>query len=341
MMNFLVIGKFYTEGFAEHIAETLTDMGHVVYKYEPGRKYMSSNNKYIATALKVMAGLKELYMESPTYQKMEEYKLRDFCKNKGIDIAIVCHDFLTPTQVGALKEFCKKVVLWFPDAIVNLKKAMCIVSSFDFLFFKDKYIIDILKKEYGITQAYYLPECANIKYLKPITLSSEEKKKYSCDIGFAGNLHSFRVSLLRQLKDYDVKVWGNRVPFWMDTTGIDRMIMNYFVANEDKAKAFLGAKININSLHPGEIAGVNVRTFEIAACGAFQICNYRTVLSELYIPDDEIVTYFNIEELKEKIDYYLNNRDKCEEIGRRAFLRTVGQHTYQHRLNTIISHCNI
>jgi len=37
-MNILVIGKFYTEGFALHIAETLTGMGHAVKRYEPGFK---------------------------------------------------------------------------------------------------------------------------------------------------------------------------------------------------------------------------------------------------------------------------------------------------------------
>ena len=35
-MNILVIGKFYTEGFALHIAETLVGMGHSVRRFEPG-----------------------------------------------------------------------------------------------------------------------------------------------------------------------------------------------------------------------------------------------------------------------------------------------------------------
>ena len=35
-MNILVIGKFYIEGFALHIAETLVGMRHTVYRWEPG-----------------------------------------------------------------------------------------------------------------------------------------------------------------------------------------------------------------------------------------------------------------------------------------------------------------
>ena len=35
-MNILVIGKFYSEGFALHILETLVKMGHDVKRFEPG-----------------------------------------------------------------------------------------------------------------------------------------------------------------------------------------------------------------------------------------------------------------------------------------------------------------
>lgn len=35
-MDILVIGKFYTEGFALHSAETLAAIGHTVVRFEPG-----------------------------------------------------------------------------------------------------------------------------------------------------------------------------------------------------------------------------------------------------------------------------------------------------------------
>ena len=37
-MSIHVIGKFYTEGFALHISETLSAMGHAVRRFEPGYK---------------------------------------------------------------------------------------------------------------------------------------------------------------------------------------------------------------------------------------------------------------------------------------------------------------
>ena len=43
-MNILVIGKYYTEGFALHIAETLTAMGHETSRFEAGLKNSHTNN---------------------------------------------------------------------------------------------------------------------------------------------------------------------------------------------------------------------------------------------------------------------------------------------------------
>ncbi len=37
-MNILLIGKFNVEEFAQHISETLTKLGHKVFKYEAGPK---------------------------------------------------------------------------------------------------------------------------------------------------------------------------------------------------------------------------------------------------------------------------------------------------------------
>lgn len=36
-MNILVIGKFYTKGFALHIAEITRTIGHFVRRFEPGQ----------------------------------------------------------------------------------------------------------------------------------------------------------------------------------------------------------------------------------------------------------------------------------------------------------------
>jgi spore maturation protein CgeB len=59
-------------------------------------------------------------------------------------------------------------------------------------------------------------------------------------------------------------------------------------------------------MHLAEIDGVNKRTFEIPACGGFQIITHNDAVSELFEISKEIVTYKNFDDLKTKINYYLD-----------------------------------
>jgi spore maturation protein CgeB len=236
-----------------------------------------------------------------------------------------------------LKErFEAQIVLWFPDAISNFRKAMFLNAKYDILFFKDLQIVKTLRNEYNLN-AYYLPECCNPKYHKKVSLSKEDVAKYECDITTAGNMHTARAALFKNLGNYNVKIWGNPAPLWMDTEGLESMIQNQFVSNEVKSKAFLASKIVLNNFYPSEIQSANARLFEVAATGSFQICSHRDALSELYEIDKEIITYKTLDELFFKIDFYLNKNQLRNEIAERAYNRTIIEHTYQIRLTKLLT----
>jgi spore maturation protein CgeB len=103
----------------------------------------------------------------------------------------------------------------------------------------------------------------------------------------------------------------------------------------EKAKAFLAAKIVLNTLHYAEIEGVNCRVFETAGCGAFQITDWKPALLDLFEPDREIVTFRTRAELKDKVDYYLQHPDQRERIARAGHIRAHRDHTYAQRLSWI------
>lgn len=77
---------------------------------------------------------------------------------------------------------------------------------------------------------------------------------------------------------------------------------------------------------------VNPRTFEIAACGAFQLSDERADLSSLYAPGEEMITYSSPEDFLAKVEYYLRNPEQRSEIALRAMQRTLRDHTYEARL---------
>ena len=108
------------------------------------------------------------------------------------------------------------------------------------------------------------------------------------------------------------------------------------VLNEDKARAFLGAKIVLNNLHFGEIWGANVRMFEAAGIGAFQMVDWRPGIAQLFEDRKELVTFRGVADLKRQIDIYLPQAEERRAIGEAWKRRAHAEHTYRHRLDLLL-----
>ncbi len=333
-MNILVIGKFHTESFALHIAETLEEMNHIVLRFEPGvRGRHITNNKFLFLK-KARNSFEGLIANTEFVRKKQSQELIELLNTK-IELTIVTHDFLYPDQVASIKEKTKApIVLWHPDHIANCGKFMFMNAPYDLLFFKDPFMVRTFKNNFNLT-TFYLPECCNPKRHYSVKLDDKESRYYACDITTAGNLHPSRYAFFKGLKDYNVKIWGPPAPKWMALGPVKKMVMNRTVFNEEKSKAFQQAKIVINNLFPAEIEGVNVRTFEIPACGGFQIVNWSPSLSDLFEDGKEIVSFKNFDELLDKINYYLDKPDERKKIAVAGQKRTYSQHTYKIRLNLL------
>lgn len=335
-MNILIVGKFYTEGFATHIAETFAAMGHSVSRFTPGYKQRQARSKFDFRIQQIQSQLYQFYTYTSRYADKRLKQLKRTVEECNPDLVLSCHDFLFPAEVSWLKKHTKAVVaMWFPDSMNNYGKAMFLNAKYDFIFFKEPFVVDIFKKEFGLS-AYYLPECCNPVYHNRVQLSDKDLEKYACDIATAGNLHAARVLFFSNLKEFEVKLWGNPAPRWMDTKDIDKMICNEFVSNQEKAKAFLGAKIVVNNILPSEYLGINARTFEIAGCGGFQLVNKRAALHELFSPGEELIVYETKGELKEIIDFYLGNQDERQRISDNGYKKAHTCHTYEIRLNLML-----
>jgi spore maturation protein CgeB len=102
-------------------------------------------------------------------------------------------------------------------------------------------------------------------------------------------------------------------------------------------RAALGARICLNTLHFGEVNGLNCRAFELAACGGFQILSRVPALAEHFEPEVEVVTFGSVEELIEKSAYYLRNPAEAEAIAERGRLRAHRDHSYENRLTRILN----
>jgi spore maturation protein CgeB len=114
------------------------------------------------------------------------------------------------------------------------------------------------------------------------------------------------------------------------------MYQGRVVYNQEKVKAFRGASILLNNLLFAEIWGVNVRCFEAAGAGAFQVVDWRQGLNQLFEQGKELVTFRGISDLREKIDYWLPREQERKEIAAAGQRRACRDHTYALRLDLLI-----
>ena len=326
-MKILVSGIIYPDSFARNIVVTLRAMGHSVRTTGPK---LSGGHTILLRQLLDFAKRAFAHLEERSYDTV----IRETA-GFGPDLILFPGDQPHPRVIHKLRLECSaKIVQWFPDAISNLDRQYILASEYDAVFFKDEYMAEFVQEKLG-KMAYFLPQACNPMWHRRVVVTPADRQMYGCDLTVAGNLYWYRALMLEPFVDYDMKIWGKSVPRWLESP-ITRLHQNKYLAENEKAKAFCTAKIVLNNMHYAELLGCNLRLFEAAGCGAFQIVDWRPNLHKFFEPDKEIVTYRTRQELKEKVDYYLHQDDARQAIANCGYERAHREHTYEHRLNQLI-----
>ncbi|XPV77866.1 MAG: CgeB family protein [Desulfovibrio sp.] len=194
----------------------------------------------------------------------------------------------------------------------------------------------------GQSNVVYLPMAAHPPFHKPVELNSLDEKKYGSNFSFMGAGYPNRRLAFRQLANSGFKIWGSE---WDGDHVLEKYVQlgGRRVSSEECVNIFNATQININlhsSIQADELVSygdfVNPRTFEVAACGGFQLVDKRSLMSELF-EDDELATFSDMDELKEKISYYLEHEDERKHIAAKGQLRVIKDHTYSKRMEKLIN----
>ncbi|WP_427113983.1 CgeB family protein [Megasphaera sueciensis] len=340
-MKIVIIGQFGIEAFGFHIKENLEAMGHEVVACIP-----FSNDKnvmmYRVTPIdKVINKIKrKMLFASPRLRRFSLKHIFVALKHIKCDLVICTYDYFLPDEIELIRKITGgKIILWFPDAISNYQRGLAIIAGYDALFYKEPYIVKYLHDIYKLN-VFYLPEAfSKLRHTPTCDYHNENvlKDKYRCDIVMIGSLHSARLPLLERLTDFDLKIYGNRGTWWLNTSKVIQYHTNKFLSNHDKADAIKYAKISLNTIDPPEIYGVNVRTFEYAGAGGFQIAQHKKAIGDLFVCDREIVTYRTMDEMIQKVRYYLGHNDERNKIANAGKIRAWKDHDYQKRLTRLIN----
>ncbi len=94
--------------------------------------------------------------------------------------------------------------------------------------------------------------------------------------------------------------------------------------------------VNLNLTSLQMPTAVNQRVFDVPLAGGFLLTDRQDDLELLFDAPSETATFTDPEELPELVSYYLSHETRRLQIARRAASRVCAEHTYRHRIDTII-----
>ena len=109
--------------------------------------------------------------------------------------------------------------------------------------------------------------------------------------------------------------------------------VNYYT---EMAEVFSGSNINLNITLKSIRTGIPERILDIMGAGGFLITNYQAEMEDYFQAGEDYDYYGDIEELNEKVEFYLKNPQIREKIAVSGYEKIGKFFNYDERLDDII-----
>ena len=168
---------------------------------------------------------------------------------------------------------------------------------------------------------------------QPITNIPDE---YLCDIGFVGtlvpdNLYSERVAALESLREFDLGVWSvHEAPASL------RPHFRGPALGTKMLQILSSVKISLNVHGDFMRYGGNMRLFECAGLGTFQLVDDRPGVHEWFVDGEHLVTFEDLADLQDKARYYLEHDVERERIAAAGRAHALAHHRVEQRVARVL-----
>ncbi|MBI5326762.1 MAG: glycosyltransferase [Deltaproteobacteria bacterium] len=244
----------------------------------------------------------------------------------------------------SMKRLGIKTAMWTNDVPIKFESIIRAAPHYDHVFTTDSGYIELFIKN-NIKNYSVLNFACDPDFHKPVILSNEEMKIYGCDISFVGSYTSEcypnRRIILESLTDFDIGVWG---PGWEnlpDSSPLKRRVRGGHARPEEWVKIYSASKMAL-CIHYQSPYGMpkthqaTTKVFEIPACGVLLVVDAQKDIMTLLKSGEHLVVYKNVDDLRAKVLYYLNNEDERKTIAENGRREVLEKHTYKHRVETIL-----
>lgn len=319
-----VIGLMGPDYFAENVGDALQRLGHEVTQLGPA--HARGRGRFVSRAGALAR------QALPRLDERAQDRIVRAALTADCEIVISLDAGLVPAAVTRLRSNGARVAFWFPDAVSNLGRQLMLLAPYDAIFFKEPFLIDRLRSMLDLP-VFYLPQACNPRWHRPVTPAGTEP----CLV-IAGNMYPSRVRLLDRLiaKGIPLRLYGGGFPRWIGETAARAVHTGRYVTREEKARVFRSAAGVLNTMHPAEVSGVNLRLFEAAGCGAAVLTEFRPTVPELFALGKEMLAFHDFDDLVEQATRLLSEPGLTARLGDAAAQRAHRDHTYDLRVTAIL-----
>ena len=191
-------------------------------------------------------------------------------------------------------------------------------------------------RELGARRVVSLPLTAmDPDFHRPRPPDADRRADLACDLAFVGTLlpphiYGERVRALAALRDFDLGIWSIH-----DLPPALRPFLRGEALGEPMLEILSAAKLTVNPHGQTMQYGGNMRLFEAAAVGTLQITDDRPGIHEWFTPGENILTFRDEADLRDKVAWFLAHDDEREEMARRARQHVLAHHRYDQRVERI------
>lgn len=252
------------------------------------------------------------------------------------DLVIVAGEKLLPTELVDRLRPGRSTTRWVQllgESVRDQAEASQLAMAYHHVFAGSTTVVQGFDR-FGVKHAHYLAVGCDPSVHKPL----RARGPFRANVVFAGGASARRERFLVELVEFGLALWG---PGWRKTSLRD-YCRGELPSTEDFVRAYAGATVAVNVHRSGaeekhgDGAGVNRRTFEIAAIGAPQVVDNRADLSRHFEDGSEVLVYTTPEELKGQVKRALQEDKYRDRLASGSRQRALRQHTYMHRMSDLL-----
>lgn len=323
----------------EGCAGALEDLGYEVIRFNP---VVESPPDFAGRKLieRVVVILGQLFLQAKSQTKRmlpwneEAIRFRnliDAARRTRPDIVLVISTYTYPGHIlKRLKRECGavKTLGWCVEGPTWMRSPVDEARLYDRYF-----CIYPLRRSSGSAQIEYLSalvcDAAQHHPLCP-------RLPKDTDVVFVGRPKPRRAKILQAITEFNPRIYG---PGWSHNwPTLAPFVAGDQIFGPDLNRLYNRTKIvlNISAWENGETDCPNLRIADVPASGSFLLSDYSATAAELFESGREIEFYGSVDELREKVTYYLTHDAARERIARAGYEKALKLGTYRDKMRFLL-----